>query len=286
MRLNGIVIAPGENKKINLNVYYLPTGARMEIPVYVFRSFKKGPSVLFMAGMHGDETNGIEIMRNLLKEKYFEKLERGSVIAIPITNVASFLNLSRELPDGRDLNRCFQGTPSGSLGSRIAYDLTKKILPMIDFGIDFHTGGKEINNYPQIRCFFENEKSFNIAKSFAAPFMLNSAYREKSLRRESARKGKPIIVYEAGESFRFNQLGIAEGIAGCLRLLKGLEMVKVSAPKSKTILLHRSKWIRAKISGLFRTNKKSGSYVRKGEVLGTVSSPYSEIEKRTSRIGN
>ena len=142
MRINGTNIGLGENLRVNLNVYYLPTGAKMEIPVYVFRGKKKGPSVLFMAGMHGDETNGIEIMRNLLKEKYFEMLERGSVVAIPITNVVSFLNRSRELPDGRDLNRCFPGTRSGSLGSRIAYDLTKKIIPIIDMGVDFHTGGK------------------------------------------------------------------------------------------------------------------------------------------------
>jgi predicted deacylase len=151
MRINGTIIGLGENTRVNLNVYYLPTGAKMEIPVYIIRSKKKGPSVLFMAGMHGDEINGIEIIRNLLKEKYFEKIERGNVIAIPIVNVIAFLNRSRELLDGRDLNRCFPGTRSGSLGSRIAYDLTKKILPAIDFGVDFHTGGDEINNYPQVR---------------------------------------------------------------------------------------------------------------------------------------
>src|SRR5690349_4295518 len=117
MRLNDTTIGLGENTRVNLNVYYLPTGAKMEIPVYIFRSKKEGPSVLFMAGMHGDETNGIEIMRNLLKGKYFEKLDKGSVVAIPITNVVSFLSHSRELPDGRDLNRCFPGTRTGSLGS-------------------------------------------------------------------------------------------------------------------------------------------------------------------------
>jgi predicted deacylase len=218
-------------------------------------------------------------MRNLLKEKYFENLNRGSVIAIPITNVVSFLNRSRELPDGRDLNRCFPGTSSGSLGSRIAYDLTKKILPIIDFGVDFHTGGAEINNYPQVRCFFENEKSFELAKSFGAPFILNSAYREKSLRKEAARFGKPMLVYEAGESFRFSTVGITEGVNGCLRLMKNLKMLDVNTPKPQTITLAGSKWIRAKISGLFRTTKKFGTYVEKDQVIGVVSSPYAEIEK-------
>lgn len=279
MRINGTNIGLGENLRVNLNVYYLPTGAKMEIPVYVFRGKKKGPSVLFMAGMHGDETNGIEIMRNLLKEKYFEMLERGSVVAIPITNVVSFLNRSRELPDGRDLNRCFPGTRSGSLGSRIAYDLTKKIIPIIDMGVDFHTGGNEINNYPQVRCVFESEKSLSLGRSFGAPFILNSPYRDKSLRKEAAKNGKPILVYEAGESFRFSKVGITEGVNGCLRLMTNLKMLDVATPKPQSITLNSSKWIRAKISGLFRTRKKFGTYVEKDQVIGVVSSPYAEIEK-------
>lgn len=279
MKLNSTTIDLGQNARINLNVYYLPTGAKMEIPVYIFRAKKPGPSVLLMAGMHGDETNGIEIMRNLLKEKHLENLERGSVVAIPITNVVSFLNRSRELPDGRDLNRCFPGTRSGSLGSRIAYDLTKKILPIIDFGVDFHTGGAEINNYPQVRCFFDNEKSFDLARTFGAPFIVNSPYREKSLRKEASRMGKPILVYEAGESFRFSKIGITEGMNGCLRLMKNMRMLDISTPKPQTITLTGSKWIRAKISGLFRTTKKFGTYVEKDQVIGVVSSPYAEIEK-------
>ena len=279
MRINGTSIGFGENTKVNLNVYYLPTGAKMEIPVYVFRSKKKGPSVLFMAGVHGDEINGIEIIRNLLKEKYLEKLERGSVIAIPIVNVVSFLNRSREMLDGRDLNRCFPGTRRGSLGSRIAYDITRKILPVIDFGVDFHTGGAEINNYPQIRCVFSDDKNIELAKSFGAPFILNSPFRDKSLRKESARHGKPMLVYEAGESFRFSSIGIKEGMNGCLRMMKNLKMLDVTVPKPQSIILTNSKWLRAKISGLFRTKKKFGTYVEKGQIIGSVCSPYAEREK-------
>ncbi|MBI3502128.1 MAG: succinylglutamate desuccinylase/aspartoacylase family protein [Bacteroidetes bacterium] len=280
MKINGNIISLGENAKVNLNVYYLPTGAKMEIPVHVFRSKKKGPTLLLQAGMHGDEINGIEIIRNLLKEKYFENLERGSVVAIPIVNVVSFLNSSRELPDGRDLNRCFPGTKRGSLGSRIAYDMIHKIIPQIDFGVDFHTGGHEINNYPQVRCVFDEPKSVELAKAFGAPFILNSPYRDKSLRKESAKKGKQILVYESGESNRFNTIGITEGINGCLRLLKSLKMLDVSAPKSQSITLNDSKWIRARISGLFRTTKKFGTFVEKDQLIGTVSSPYADLEKQ------
>lgn len=280
MRINGTNIGSGENTRVNLNVYYMPTGARMEIPVHVFRSKKKGPSVLFMAGMHGDEINGIEILRNLLKEKYFESLDRGSVVAIPIVNVVSFLNSSRELPDGRDLNRCFPGTKRGSLGSRIAYDMMNKIIPQIDVGVDFHTGGHEINNYPQVRCVFSEPKSVELAKAFGSPFILNSAYREKSLRKEAANLGKSILVYEAGESNRFNTIGITEGINGCLRMMKHLKMLDVPTKKAESITLNNSKWIRAKISGLFRTTKKFGTFVEKDQVIGTVSSPYADLEKQ------
>ena len=279
MRINGTTIGLGENAKVNLNVYYMPTGAKMEIPVHVFRSNKKGPSVLFMAGMHGDEINGVEIIRNLLKEKYFENLERGNVVVIPIVNVVSFLNGGRELPDGRDLNRCFPGTKRGSLGSRIAYDMMHKIIPQIDFGVDFHTGGNEINNYPQVRCIFDELKSVELAKAFGSPFILNSPYRDKSLRKEAANLGKSILVYEAGESNRFNTIGIAEGINGCLRLMKNQKMLDVNTPKAQSITLNGSKWIRARISGLFRTTKKFGTFVEKDQVIGVVSSPYAEIEK-------
>jgi len=279
MKLNGTVISHGENARVNLNVYYLPTGAKMEIPVHVFRSKKKGPVVLFMSGMHGDEINGIEILRHFLKEKLFENIERGSVIAIPIVNVIAFLYRTREFPDGRDLNRCFPGTRTGSLGSRIAYDLTKKIIPLIDMGVDFHTGGDEINNYPQMRCVFDDAKSLEVAKFFGAPFILNSPYREKSLRKEAAKRDKPILVFEAGESNRFNTVGINEGINGCLRLMKNLRMLDVNPPKPQSITLHGSKWIRARISGLFRTTKKFGTFVEKDQIIGTVSSPYAEIER-------
>ncbi len=276
--INGTSISKGKNSRMNLNVYYLPTGARMEIPIYVFRSLKPGPTALFMAGMHGDEINGIEIIRNLLKAKYFENLDKGNVIAIPIVNIISFLNRSRLFSDGRDLNRSFPGTKSGSLASRIAYDLTHKILPKIDFGVDFHTGGHEINNYPQVRCVFNQEKSLELAKGFAAPFILNSPYREKSLRKEADKREKSILVYEAGESNRFNTIGINEGINGCLRLLKSLKMLNVATPKPTSIVLNNSKWIRAKISGLFRTTKKFGAYVEKDQIIGTISTPFADHE--------
>lgn len=278
IKINGKEIKPGMNAEVNLNVYRMPTKTIMEVPVHVFRSVKEGPVVLLLAGMHGDEINGIEIVRKLLRGKHFHNLLCGTVIAIPIINIISFLNGSRDLPDGRDLNRCFPGSQSGSLGSRIAYDLMNEIIPQVDFGIDFHTGGAKINNYPQIRCVFEDAKNIELGKMFGAPFVLNSEYRDKTLRKEASVKGKHILVYEGGESLRFNKLAITEGINGCLRMLKNLNMIDAAVPESKTLVLNNTRWVRAAISGLFRTTKKYGSFIEKGEVIGTISDPYGENE--------
>jgi predicted deacylase len=141
---------------VNMSSYRLPTRTVIDIPAYVYRAKEEGPVVLFLAGMHGDETNGIEIVRRLITEKQFLNLKRGTVIAIPVINIVSFLSHRRELPDGKDLNRCFPGSKNGSFGAQIAADLMREIIPQIDFGVDFHTGGKQISNYPQIRCAFED----------------------------------------------------------------------------------------------------------------------------------
>ena len=278
--INGKTIKQGQSADVNLNIYRLPTRTIIEIPVHVFRSKHDGPVVLLIAGMHGDEINGIEIIRQLLRKKIFKNLLCGSVIAIPIINIVSFINGMRELPDGRDLNRCFPGSQSGSLGSRIAYDLMNEILPQIDFGIDFHTGGAKINNYPQLRCVFEDPKNIELSRLFGAPFILNSPYRDKTFRKEASKKGKSILVYEAGESSRFNTLAINEGIEGCLRMMHKLKMISLKETTPEiSIVLNNTKWIRAKISGLFRTTKKYGSYIEKNEVLGTISDPYGELEE-------
>jgi len=278
--INNQVIKLGKEAEVNLNVYRLPTRTIMEIPVHVFRSEEDGPVLLLTAGLHGDETNGIEIVRQLIRGNYFKKLLKGTVLAMPIINIISFLNGSRDLPDGKDLNRCFPGSQSGSLGSRIAYDMMNEILPQIDFGIDFHTGGAKINNFPQVRCVFSDNENLKLAKLFGSPFILNSANREKTFRNEASKKGKTILVYEAGESMRFSTRAIEEGMNGCLRMMKNLGMIDVEVPPCDTKILTDTTWVRAHMSGLFRTIKKYGSFIKKNETIGTISDPYGEIEEK------
>ncbi len=278
--INGLEIKPGNSAQVSLNWYQLPTKTIIEIPVYIYRSSHPGPTLLIQAGMHGDEINGIEIVRRLITREDVQHPLCGSIIAIPIINTVSFLYGTRDLPDGRDLNRCFPGTKSGSLGSRIAYDLMNEIIPQIDFGIDFHTGGAKINNYPQIRCVFNNETNLDLGKKFSPPLIINSAFRDNTLRKEASKKGKSILVFEGGESSRFDYHSINEGMNGCLRLMKHFKMIDLDLPNNPTVYLTKSSWVRAKSSGMFHTSKTNGAHILKGDIVGMICDPYGEHQEK------
>ena len=181
--IDGQVIMPGESRVVDIPVGNLPSGTNININVNVHRSMFKGPVVLILAGVHGDEINGIEIVRRSIAENVYDNLIKGTVIVIPLLNVFGFINFSRDVPDGKDVNRSFPGTKSGSLASRVAYTLTKKILPLVDFGIDFHTGGGSRYNFPQVRYGKTNKKARELAEAFSAPFIIEKPYIIKSLRK-------------------------------------------------------------------------------------------------------
>ena len=279
-KINSETVALGENKKVILNRYELPTNSNVEIPVHVFRSKIDGPVVLLSAGMHGDETNGIEIIRKIISRNEISNLKCGTVIAIPVINIVSFLFGSRDLPDGRDMNRCFPGKSKGSLGSRIAHDLMKQIVPLIDFGFDFHTGGSKINNHPQMRCVFEFSDNLKLAEVFSPPLIINSSYRDGTFRREAAKKGKPILVFEGGESLRFDYLSINEGVNGILRTLRHYGMIEVDVPSNPSVKLLKDYWVRADESGLFHASVPNGSHVREGDLVGVICNPYGSIDQK------
>ena len=280
IKINGTVIKAGENKVVMLNTYELPTKTRVEIPIHVFRSPNPGPVIMFSAGMHGDEINGIEVVRKIITRKETQSLLCGTVIAIPIMNTVSFLFRSRDLPDGRDMNRCFPGTRNGSIGSRIAHDLMKEIIPQVDMGIDFHTGGAKINNFPQLRCVFDYKESLALAEVFSPPLIINSIYRDGTLRKEAAKRNKPILVYEGGESLRFDYQSINEGVNGCLRVLRHYKMMNAELPDNPHVKLGKSVWVRAKHSGLFHAAKANGAFVNRDEPLGAICNPYGQVEAR------
>ncbi|MEM6967426.1 MAG: succinylglutamate desuccinylase/aspartoacylase family protein [Bacteroidota bacterium] len=275
--LNKNRIEPGQNENVQLHVARLPSGTVINLRFHVFRSKNPGPTLLVMGGVHGDEINGVEIVRRMVSRGLFKNLERGSVIAIPLLNVYGFINFSRDTLDGKDVNRSFPGSMKGSLASRVAAALTKNILPLVDVGLDFHTGGGARYNYPQVRYTAKHPQSIELAKAFAAPYLVQKPAISKSLRKIMISQNKPHLVFEGGESLRYDGFSIDNGVAGTLRLMKHLEMIK-DAPEltRKTIVFEKSNWVRADRSGLFRWTQESGAKVSKGEPLGFINDPYGE----------
>jgi predicted deacylase len=275
----GQEILPGEFKEIDINIARLPSHTVIDTPIYVSRGEEEGPVLALTAGMHGDEINGMEIVRRML-DSGLHKPKRGVTICMPIVNMYGFLNYSRDVPDGKDINRSFPGNKSGSLASRVAYHLMHDVIPLIDIGIDFHTGGAMRANYPQVRAVLRHETNLKLAEAFHAPFTIDAPYRPNSFRKEAARRGKYIIVYEGGESLRFDQQAIEIGIAGTLRVMKHLNMIDVAPePADENRIVWNTSWIRAHHAGLFQPNVKCGQLVHKGEWVGTITDPFGEFKE-------
>jgi len=281
--LAGERIGPGEERFIELNIARLTSGTEIKMPVHIYRAAEPGPRVLLSGGMHGDEVNGIELVRKFLKQGWPRKLLRGTLVAVPIINVYGFINFSREVPDGKDVNRSFPGNSEGSLASVVAYTITNTILPLVDFGLDFHTGGASRTNYPQLRYEEGDELAAEISAAFQAPFTLYSNVIDGSFRQSAKNLGKTVVVFEGGETLRLDPRTIEEGIAGIRRVLHHFGMVeKAPSQKHRTHFFTESHWLRAETSGLFRFQKESGRKVRKGDTLGYISAPTNEYSFRVA----
>lgn len=273
-------LRPGEFKEIVINIARLPSRTQIDTPIYAYRGLEDGPVLALTAGMHGDEINGMEIVRRILDVGH-NRVKGGTVICMPIINIYGFLNYSREVPDGKDVNRSFPGSKNGSLASRVAYHLTHDVIPFIDYGIDFHTGGAMRTNYPQIRCVMSDEKNVELANAFHAPFTIDAPFRPHSIRQTAAKHGKNIIVYEGGESLRFDQQSIEEGVNGTLRLMKHLNMIdSAPAPKEENKIIWNSSWARAQNAGLFQAAINCGELVQKNQVVGTITDPFGEFKEQ------
>lgn len=261
-----------------VNVAKLPSHSKIDISITISRSEEEGPVILLSGGLHGDEINGTEIVRRLIEQGLHNPI-KGTTICIPIINVYGFIYFSRYVPDGKDVNRSFPGNKAGSLASRVAYFVMNEIIPKIDYGIDFHTGGADRTNYPQVRAMLNDPVNEQLAKAFHAPFTMHSSYRAKSLRQAASLKGKKILVYEGGESSRFDEKAIQLGIDGAQRVMHFLGMLADSpSPGYQNHRISRSSWIRARASGLFQTAVESGQEVKKNQVVGYITDPFGEFK--------
>lgn len=277
--INGHSVPPGQNKLLTIEIARLPTGTLIDIPVHVFNAKQAGPTVLVQAGLHGDEINGVETLRRMLESNDFD-IAKGAVIVVPILNVFGFIHFSRDVPDGKDVNRSFPGSRSGSLASRIAYYHTQQILPQVDFGIDLHTGGGQRYNFPQMRYTEGDAISKKIAELFNAPFMFASNLISGSFRKTAHKMEKPFAVFEAGESMRFDEHAIQMGVDGIKKVLHGFNMISI-APKPRLCeSLEYRKWLRAPRAGMFIPKVQNGTKFIKGQILGMVADTYAKKHKQ------
>lgn len=282
MKIGKIEVLSGQSLVANLDVGKIPTGNNIFIHAHVYRAKADGPTVLLSGGMHGDEVNGVEVVRRMIVEKLFDKLKCGTVIATPLLNVYGFINFSRAVPDGKDVNRSFPGIVNGSLASRVARTINTEILPLIDLGIDYHCGGENRYNYPQIRITKNDKEAYDLAKIFGAPFLLKMNSIKGSMRKIAHMEGIPILIYEGGESLRLDEFSIEQAVAGTKRVLQSLGMLDNIRQESgvESIICDKTSWIRAATSGIFFCRKTSGNFVKKGDVLGEVCDPYGTLKKK------
>jgi predicted deacylase len=275
--IHGETVKPGEDKWIKIPIDRLPTGTLIEIPIYVYNAKKPGPTMLVQGGLHGDEINGVEIIRRMLFEGCY-KIKSGAVIVLPLLNVFGFIHFSRKVPDGKDVNRSFPGTNRGSLASRIAYHVTHEVLPQIDFGIDLHTGGAQRNNHPQIRFTESMPVSRKLAEVFNTPIYFSTSLIKKSFRKTAFDLKIPIIVFEGGESMRFDEYAIKEGMQGILNVMKYVGLIYKIDPmlieRENSHLLTSHKWLRAPTAGMFVPQIMNGSSIRKGDVMGLITDTF------------
>ena len=190
LTIGDTVVNPGQRVNINLPVADLYTATSLSMPVKVICGRRAGPVLFVSAAIHGDELNGVEIIRRLLKRKSLQSI-RGTLLAVPVVNVHGFLHQSRYLPDRRDLNRSFPGSAKGSIAARLANTFLKQIVTKADYGIDLHTGAINRSNLPQIRGNLGDEKTLELARSFGVPVIVNANIRDNSLRASAAELGMP-----------------------------------------------------------------------------------------------
>ncbi len=278
----GETISPGSRATLALGLPSQSTYTPLSMPVHVIHGKRAGPVVFVSAAIHGDEINGIEIIRRIRHTKVIDRL-RGTLICVPIVNVYGFFNHTRYLPDRRDLNRSFPGSKHGSLASRVARIFAEEVVDKSTHGIDLHTGSNHRANLPHIRANLESEECATLARSFAAPVIIDANLRDGSLRQYAMDKGLSMLLYEAGEGLRFDNLSIRAGVRGVLNVLRTLEMLpkrKKVAREQKVIEARSSQWVRAPQAGLLRIEASLGARVTQGQTIGRIADSVGENETR------
>ena len=272
--ISGIDIEAGSRAFVSIPLPELQSQTPMSMQAHVVHGRKDGPSLFVCAAVHGDEINGVEIIRRILSMPALKRL-KGTLIAVPIVNVYGFHNHSRYLPDRRDLNRQFPGRQMGSLAGRLANIFMSQIVSQADIGIDLHSAAIHRDNFPQIRADLNDAQLKPLARAFGAAVLLHSAPPEGSLRGAAAAIQVPVMVFEGGEALRFDESSIRIGVGGIVNVMRTLHMLPLSnhLPSKPAALLRSSVWVRASRSGILRARVKLGDRVGKDDQLAVIADP-------------
>ncbi len=268
----GQEITRGERKDVGLKVSESFLGAVVDTPVGIIRGEEPGPVLCLVAGIHGDELNGTEIVREILETHQPEDI-RGTLIGVPIANLFGFVNQSRYLPDRRDLNRFFPGNPRGSSASRIAHHLWT-VLRHCTHLIDFHTGSLHRSNLPQVRGDFSGEGVLELAEAFGAAAIVHSQGPAGTIRRTAGDNGIAAILYEAGEVMRFQRAEIRRGVLGVRNVMVSLGMRDGrQVDLGPRTVYRKTRWVRAEHGGILEMYPSLGEWVNEGDIVGVISDP-------------
>ena len=278
--IGGTSVPPGRRAVVDVPISNLSNHTPMTMPVQVVNGRRTGPRLFVCAALHGDEINGVEIIRRLLRDPDIGSIH-GTLLAVPIVNVFGFVAGSRYLPDRRDLNRSFPGSAKGSLAGRLAHVFINEILVRCTHGVDLHTAVIHRDNLPQIRANIDDARNLEMARCFGAPVVVNAGERDGSLRQEAAKRNIPVIVYEGGEALRFQDSVIRVGVRGVRRVMRNIGMLRtkpLSRPTPEPLIARSSSWVRAPGGGILRSEVVLGDHVEVGERLGVVADPFGENE--------
>jgi predicted deacylase len=282
-RIFGRRVQPGEAGSFLVEVSESYTTHPVRIPATVVAGARPGPVCFLTAAIHGDELNGVGAVRRLIADvKPRREQLRGTLVCMPLVNVLGFHVHSRYLPDRRDLNREFPGTPDGPMASRIAHALWSKVISKCDYGIDLHTAGMGQSNLPHVRADLRIPALRRMAKAFGCELIYNNPGRRGSLRSVATARGIPTILLEAGSALEYSEAMIARGYRGCLAALGSLRMLD-EAPLAVDfqVTVRKADWIRAAKGGLVELKVRPGDLVRKGELLYVNSNPFGrEVNRR------
>ncbi len=269
--INGVTAPAGKLTQVELRLARLPTGMWISLPVGVLHGRQEGPVIWVSAAIHGDELNGVPIIRHLLDTLDPRRLS-GTVLVVPVVNVQGLIQQSRYLPDRRDLNRCFPGSKRGSSAAQLAHLFMTEIVARCELGIDLHTGSGGRTNLPQLRCDLDEPGTLRIAREFGAPVLLHARLRDGSLRAAAREMDKIVLVYEAGEASRFNTEAIEMGVEGTLRVMRSLGMIDdtVAPPKVTPRISRASSWARARRTGFCEMRVRLGTEVAEGESVALI----------------